>query len=277
MTDPLRSDRLPLAADVPEREREARVEELLLAGLDHYFSEQHELAINVWTRVLFIDRGHARARAYIERARSAIAERQRKGDELLHTGSAAFDRGDPGAARDLVQSAVEHGASLDEALALLARIDRLENAAQPVALPGRRNTPQPEAGRVATGTERRARLRWIGAGILAGIVLCAVALTLALGPQALPGTLFGRAEGVAVSTLNAPLPVPSVGGLALSRGEALYAKGHLHDALTALERVPDGDPLRARADDLVAVIQRQLLAATRSGDLGRPEAPARRP
>ena len=51
-------------------------------GLDHYFSEQHELAINVWTRVLFFDRGHARARAYIERARSALNERQRKGDEL---------------------------------------------------------------------------------------------------------------------------------------------------------------------------------------------------
>ena len=71
MTDPLRSDRNADAADVPERDREARIEELLVLGLDHYFSEQHELAINVWTRVLFFDRGHARARAYIERARSA--------------------------------------------------------------------------------------------------------------------------------------------------------------------------------------------------------------
>jgi hypothetical protein len=277
MTDPLRSDRLSLAAEVPEREREARVEELLLAGLDHYFSEQHELAINVWTRVLFIDRGHARARAYIERARSAIAERQRKGDELLHIGSAAFDRGDAGAARDLVRSAVEHGASLDEALALLARIDRLENAAQPVPLAERRSPPQPEGGRVAGETERRARLRWIGAGLLAGIVLCALALLVALGPRAVPGALFGRVEGVGVSTLNAPLPVPSLGGVALSRGEALYGKGHLHDALAALEDVPDGDPLRGRADALVAVIQRQLLAAARSGDLGRSETPARRP
>src|SRR5688500_15748078 len=131
MTDPLRSDRLPVVADVPERDRDARIEELLLAGLDHYFSEQHELAINVWTRVLFIDRGHARARAYIERARSAVAERQRKGDELLHTGSAAFDRGDAEGARKLVASAVEHGASADEALALLARIERLDLAAPP--------------------------------------------------------------------------------------------------------------------------------------------------
>ena len=79
MTDPLRTDHLPEAGEVPERERDARVEDLLLAGLDHYFVGQHELAISVWTRVLFLDRGHARARAYIDRARSAIAERQREG------------------------------------------------------------------------------------------------------------------------------------------------------------------------------------------------------
>src|SRR5918998_1585133 len=128
MTDPLRSDRQPELAELSERERDARIEELLVTGLDHYFAEQHELAINVWTRVLFIDRGHARAKAYIERARSAIAERQRKGDELLHTGSAAFHSGDAQAARRLVASAVEHGASTDEALALLARIERVELA-----------------------------------------------------------------------------------------------------------------------------------------------------
>ncbi len=61
MTDPLRTDHLPEAGEVPERERDARVEDLLLAGLDHYFVGQHELAISVWTRVLFLDRGHARA------------------------------------------------------------------------------------------------------------------------------------------------------------------------------------------------------------------------
>ena len=112
----------------PLREHEvtdSRIEELLLAGLDHYFNGQHELAINVWTRVLFLDRTHARARAYIERARSAIAERQREGDELLQTGLAAFARGDAGDARRLLQSAVERGARPEEAMAALERIERL--------------------------------------------------------------------------------------------------------------------------------------------------------
>src|SRR5919108_4367533 len=111
MSDPLRTDPLPEAGEVPERDRDARIEALLVAGLDHYFAGQHELAISVWTRVLFLDRGHARAKAYIDRARSAMAERQREGDELLHTGVAALDRGDAGTARDLLTSAIERGAS----------------------------------------------------------------------------------------------------------------------------------------------------------------------
>src|SRR5438034_1303833 len=130
MADPLR-DQDTSAALAPGRE--SRIEELLLAGLDHYFSGQHELAISVWTRVLFLDRTHARARAYIERARTAIAERQREGDELLHAGLAAFSRGEADDARRLLTSAVERGARPEEALATLERLDRLAPVAAPAA------------------------------------------------------------------------------------------------------------------------------------------------
>ena len=75
-------------------ERDTRIEQLLLAGLDHYFAGEYERAISAWTRVLFLDRGHARAKAYIERARGAIGERQRESDELLHRGVDAFNRGE---------------------------------------------------------------------------------------------------------------------------------------------------------------------------------------
>src|SRR6185436_3963941 len=138
-----------------EQDREARLEELLLSGLDHYFAGQHELAINVWTRALFIDRGHARARAYIERARSAIAERQREGEELIHTGAAAFQRGESDTARRLLLSAVEHGAVSEEALALLERIDRLEAAGVPQTR-SERPTGPPD-GAVPAAAQRRDR------------------------------------------------------------------------------------------------------------------------
>jgi hypothetical protein len=275
MTDPLRSGRPPATADVSERDRDAHIEELLLAGLDHYFAEQHELAINVWTRVLFIDRGHARARAYIERARSAVAERQRKGDELLHTGSAAFDRGDAEAARRLVASAVEHGASPDEALALLARIERLEIAAARPESATRHSEPRFERAVKAPAVVPAARWKWIGAGVVAGLLLSALAFGLLLQGGA-DWPFLGRADQPS-STLNAPLPVPSIADIALSRAESLHARGHLHEALTALEVVPTGDPLRPRADALTATIQRQLLSAARSAGHSQPKADPRRP
>ena len=275
MIDPLRSDRRAAEAEASERDRDARIEELLVEGLDHYFSERYELAINVWTRVLFIDRGHARARAYIERARSAAAERQRKGDELLHTGAEAFDRGDAGAARELIASAVDHGASRDEALALLARIDRLEVAAS------QSGTPARAPSRV--GISRRAaivapdgRWRWIAAGLMAGAVLGAAILGVALqrGVVSWPTSLRGDARES--SPLATPLPVPSSSELAFSRATALHARGRLYDALTALEPISYGDPLRARAEALRATIQRQLLGAAR-GQSPRREGTARRP
>src|SRR5258705_233068 len=117
-----------------DAERATRIEELLISGLDHYFAEDYEQAINVWTRVIFLDREHDRARAYIDRARKAIAERQRQSEELLHRGLDAYKTGDFERARDLLTRAVEQGAPSDQALVLLERMDRLEGTRVDVPL-----------------------------------------------------------------------------------------------------------------------------------------------
>jgi hypothetical protein len=139
MSDPLRTDGSRAHADVASgSDRDAKIEQLLLIGLDHYFAARYELAINVWTRALFLDRSHARARAYIDRARSALAERQRESEELLQNGVAAYQRGEADEARRLLQSAIEGGAPSDEALALLDRWTGSGGVAQPSrAAPGR--------------------------------------------------------------------------------------------------------------------------------------------
>ena len=262
MSDPLRFDRDPEPADTPEHDREARVEELLLAGLDHYFAGQHELAINVWTRVLFLDRGHARARAYIERARSAISERQREGEELLHTGAAAFSRGDSIAARKLLMSAVERGASGEEALALLQRIDRLETAGAPDPRVALRTERRSELDASAPATDgRRTRLLWVGAGLVIGLVVAGVGLSFWTGGA------WGRADGAtgaaAPPRIEDPLPVPAASEVWLARACGLYARSRLHEALDALATVRPEDKVRGAADALRAIIQRELLAAAR--------------
>jgi hypothetical protein len=274
MTDPLRSDRQAASAEVSERDRDARIEELLVTGLDHYFAEQHELAINVWTRVLFIDRGHARARAYIERARRAIGERLRQADELLHTGVAAFARGDAGAARELLLAAVERGAPRDEALAVLSRIERLETAAQPGIgnlRPARPGVVWPAPNTAPTG----ARLKWIVLGLGAGTVLGAAAIVVLVNRGVVPWPAVPQKAPVN-ATLTTPLPVPSLAEIALARAQRFASRGRLREALDALEPIDVGDPLRARADELKTSVQRQLLAAAR-GASARGDSAVRRP
>jgi len=261
MTDPLRTDRSAPTADSTERDRDARVEQLLLSGLDHYFTGQYERAITVWTRVLFLDHGHARARAYMERARSAIAERQRESEELLHTGVEAFGRGDIAAARGLLTSAVERGAASDEALALLDRLHRLEPSA-----PATHRVPRVDAvqrvradATLGTSPPHPSRWRWVAAGVAGGVLVAAAGAWLYYRGADLwlsPSTTVRAA----VSRDAEPLPVPAASEVALARARSQQAKGHLHDALTALENVQPGDPLWGEAQNLRAAMQRQLLA-----------------
>jgi tetratricopeptide (TPR) repeat protein len=257
-----------LASSSPEsgRDRKARLEELLLSGLDHYFAGQHELAINVWTRALFIDRGHARARAYIERARSAIAERQREAEELVHTGAAAFQRGEPETARRLLRSAVEHGAASEEALAMLERLDRLEAASVPQDTRlQRRETPRLPAAASDSRRSDRSWLGWIATGIVLGLAAAAVTIGFlwTRGEQWLPLDSGPTVES-STRTREEPLPIPSASDVSIARAQAQYERGHLHEALLALEAIGPGDPLGAEADLLKATIQRKLLEAARS-------------
>jgi tetratricopeptide (TPR) repeat protein len=253
------------AALESEQDREARLEELLLSGLDHYFAGQHELAINVWTRALFIDRGHARARAYIERARSAIAERQREGEELIHSGAAAFQQGDSDTARRLLRSAVEHGAATEEALALLERLDRLEAASVPDSRIQRR-----EPARTATADDdsiRRDRswLGWIATGVVLGFAAAVVVIGV-LWSRGEPWLPFESAPPAESSTRahEEPLPIPTASDVAIARAQAQYERGHLREALLSLDAIGPGDPLSAEADQLKGVIQSKLLEAART-------------
>lgn len=261
MSDPLRTDpSRPL--DASTGDRDAKIEQLLLLGLDHYFAAEYEQAINVWTRALFLDRTHPRARAYIDRARSALAERQRQSEELLHSGAAAFHAGDSGRARELLLAAIDGGANPDEASALLDRLTRLEYAA---AAPSRSGSHTSSRVTPARAIPRRSAAAWalsaLALGLIAGSVYVALdwahlrALVVA-EREAPPRAAAGPAPHEV-----APAP-PRRGELALARARTLVASGHLHDALDVLGAVRRTDPQRPDADRLRGEIQRQLIALT---------------
>lgn len=261
MSDPARTDDNdgldPRAVD----DDDARVEQLLLGGLDHYFAGRYEQAVHVWTRVLFLDRGHARARAYIERARSALAERQRHSDELLHRGTAAFEDGQVVTARRLLTAAVEQGAPTEVALAYLGRLDRLSGASlpsdvTPASLPAHGVTvPQsPTTPTRRTGTV----LAWVA--VAAVLLVGAVWFVGAVGDLAHWGPPAAAAE-TAVKSPDDPLPTVRASEVALTRARALFETGHVGDAVRVLGTISLADPHRAEADRLLADIQRALLRA----------------
>ena len=257
MTDPLRFDR-PASGDADGRERDARIEELLLVGLDHYFAGRHELAINIWTRVLFLDRSHGKARAYIERARSALAEKHRQAEELIHTGQAALDRGDHGAARRLLTSAERAGGG-DEALSLLHRLDRLDAATPSTARTRSSPGGAEEFAHSGVRAARDARLAWEFAGIATGVLLAAV-----LGGYIwLVADPFELTVGGAPAARVQPLPMPSGSEIRLARARRLYAQGELRAALALLEAGEVDERHAASVNELRTTIQRQLLDAGR--------------
>ena len=259
MSDPLRIDPLGAGDRTPEADREAKIEQLLLSGLEHYFAAEYEQAINIWTRALFLDRNHARARAYIERARTAQAERQRQSEELLQRGVEAFDRGEPAEARRLLESALAQGAPSDQALAALDRLNRLEQG----ILTASSSVDEPR--RTAAVPPARVRPREsLGAWMLLGGLALVIVGAAAFGAGVFRTEWRSLLKRPATPQLiGAPtrgeLELPRRGELALARARSLVANGRLRDGLAALDAIWPTDPQRAEADRLKSQIQRQLI------------------
>ena len=239
-----------------------KIEQLLLSGLDHYFRGRYEHAIDVWTRVLFLDRSHARARAYIDRARAALAEGLRESEEFVHTGLEAFNRGDVVEARSLLTSAAQSGGGRDEALTVLDRLDRLEGASGDDVI-SRRGGRRTLSGRRSTHRSDLAPVRRVRVlplvfflAVFAGVGYLAVSWSewrpVLLGSATRPPS---RSQ-----VLAEPLPLPSGTELSLARAHRLVADQRPHEALSVLRNIGAGDPSSAEAQALTTRIQKQLLA-----------------
>jgi tetratricopeptide (TPR) repeat protein len=257
MTDLKRHD--ASSADATGTGQDSRVEDLLVKGLDRYFLGHYEDAIHLWTRVLFLDRSHTSARAYIDRARGAIVERQRRAEESLQNVTELLDQGRSAEARTQLQQATDILGEDERTAALRLRLERLERAYG--GAPRIRAVPAPPVVRWGSWVSDRLTMRtWLAAAVLvvATVVLTSsgVRARLGVGPESI----------VAAPTLS-PGPVPVIGRaeVALVRARALYARGRLAEALDVLDRVEFEQITREESDRLRVDIQRLLLAtASRS-------------
>jgi len=240
-------------------DRDSRVESLLVEGLDSYFLGRYEDAVHIWTRVLFVDRAHPRARAYIDRARTALAERQRRSDELLHASQRLLDQGRTSDARQLLTEAIAATGDDERAAALRMRLDRAERA--------RWGVPDPPPITAVSRTEAFLQTPAVWWSLVTATALVTLWL---VGRLAFSWQPSAPVDAPAVVTTSA-VPVLNSSDVALVRARALYARGRLAEALRALDRVTIDSELRTEADQLRVEIQRLLLAA----DASRASSPGR--
>lgn len=271
MADPRRHESVP-AAELAERE--SQVDALLIDGLDKYFNGRYEEAIHLWTRVLFLDRSHARARAYIDRARTAVAERQRRAEEMLQASHALLDQGQTEAARELLVEAAAQSGDDDHVAALrvkLERVERLRAASRIGPMPATTTT---EAVPGWTWP-RRSRTALGAAAVLAAGLLLVIGVT-STDVQDWIGLRSDR-EQLLATTTALKLTVLSSADVAMIRAQTLYSRGRLAEALQVLDRISPDSPARPAADELRVQIQQILLASSRDlSGAGRAAEPRRR-
>ncbi len=271
MSDPVQRNDVP-ATTVGGADRAAKIEQLLLSGLDRYAQGQFDRAVDVWSRVLFLDRTHAGARAYIKRAREAMAERLRESEALLHAGVDACERGEAVEARALLTKAIERGGANDEVLAALDRVERLgvvtpTASGDAVRRRGRVRHLRHDVGRVAPRGPRRPSALW-----LLPLVVAAAVTAYFVGGWASSelGPMDARPRGAVSVSLESvePLPVPSVPELTLRRAEALADEGRVSEALGVLATVGRGAGVGQGLEALRGQLQRRLLDGVTAGDRG---------
>jgi tetratricopeptide (TPR) repeat protein len=238
-----------LAEDAEGADRDSRVEQLLLAGLDQYFAGRYEQAIDVWTRVAFLDRRNNRAKAYIDRARGLVAERQRELEALVQEGVAAYHAGDLVSSRALLQRAVDRGGHSDTAQLFLERLQRSEVLSVPAA-------PARQPVRHDGQTPRV----WSWVSTVAVSVALAAVILIGARPVATFVTDLPIAVPAASPAPAEPLPVARASDRVIAQARTLRDQGRVAEAIRVLESVDRADAQRAAADALRAEMQRKVLA-----------------
>jgi tetratricopeptide (TPR) repeat protein len=236
--------------------------DLLRQGEELYSDGQYQQAIHVWTRILFIDRGNAEARGFIDKAKQALAELQRKLEAEVATSKA--EAGAP-PATDLPPEPAPVTEPVPPA-----------NETEAAPLPAAPSTTAPSAKTVVIRV-RRARSRAVSnasarrAGSSSGMALFLLGVLVLFAGSAVflrsnwesivSDGPFGRESRLQAAALSdRPVPVvPDLSELHYFRGERLFAEGRYREALAELRLVDRGSKVMADTRSLVLRIEDRLL------------------
>lgn len=253
--------RTPPSQPPAPSDRESRIDELLMAGLDEYFAGRYERAVQVWSRVYFLDRAHPRARAYIDRARGAIAERQREAE----AGVAGRDESLESRDATLLRLA-------DAGTPPPAVVGSLAAQPRPAADPD--DLPSAAASIPRVRSQRAGHIAHALLFVVAGVLLFVAGYMVAARDD-LAEWWLGRTPAAA-AVREVPAAAPAEVSVNLARQH--MAAGRFQEARRALDAIAVDDPLRKQADALLAELRQMLRGAEGRRLTPSPlDAPAARP
>jgi tetratricopeptide (TPR) repeat protein len=252
-----------------------KTDDLLRQGKELLRTGRYQQAIHVWTRILFLDRGNSVAREAIEKAKRALAERQRELDALVAEAASEVHGGKRVKAKRLLARVLTKDPGHAEGRSLWEKIETSELRGEtPANVPTLATGPVDESSRlrrrngVQQNVAKPKHTRSASPLKMAAFLFCAFCL-LALGGLYLhlnweflvSDSAFAtlrQAGPEAVPNFDRPqLPLPS--DLHYYNGARLFAKGRYRDALSELRRVDRESACFEEARSLTVRIEERLL------------------
>jgi tetratricopeptide (TPR) repeat protein len=267
--------------------------ELLRQGEALYDRGLYHEAVHVWTRILFLDRGNPEARLRIDRAKEAIAERERRLDADLAEAKALFESGNLREARERVRSVLSVDGGHSEAVALEAAIEELDRRNDPPrgtdALAGLAARPAaplngaevaaavppmpaqgvvfrvPKVSRPSSGRSRpsvTSRFQMTAFVLVSLSLFAAALLYLRENWDAIVSDgAYAHPSGLAPAVLPERLAasVPDLSELRYYNGQRLFTQGRYREALAELRLVDRDSRVVSEARSLVLRIEERLL------------------
>jgi tetratricopeptide (TPR) repeat protein len=252
-----------------------KTSDLLRQGRAFLNAGHYQQAINVWTRILFLDRGNLAAREAIDKAKRSMAERQRELDALVGEAAKRAEKGERPKAKRLLARVLTLDPRHTEGRGLWEKIEATERRAEAQSngvtlttdLPGGTTRLRRRSAGQKNGAKTK-KARSASPLKMAVFLFCAFCL-LALGGLYLhlnwdflvsdSAFATSRQEGPGTANLIEHPQVPMPSDLHYYNGARLHAKGQYRDALAELARVERGTAFYEDARGLILRIEERLL------------------
>ena len=91
----------------PDEDQQAKIQELLAEGQQHFEADRLQDAIDVWSRIFLIDIDNGAASDRIEKARERKAEKERQAEEIFYRACDEIESQNLGSAKDSLREVLE--------------------------------------------------------------------------------------------------------------------------------------------------------------------------